>query len=185
MSDMGWALFETAIGSCGIAWRSTGIAGVQLPEADSDATLARLRRRFPELAPAEPPDWVAQIVAAVRGLLAGEGAALAAVPLDWSGISSFEASVYREALGIPAGQTRTYGAIAEQLGEPGQARAVGQALGRNPWPIIVPCHRIVAAEGRTGGFSAHGGSATKLRLLELEGALKVEALPLFGVEATR
>ena len=182
MSDSGCVLFETPVGSCGIAWRPSGVAGVQLPEADRDATLARLRGRFPELDPAAPPGWVAEIVAGVRRLLAGEGADLSGAALDWDGIAPFEASVYRAALAIPAGRTLTYGELASQLGETCQARAVGQALGRNPWPILVPCHRVVAAEGRTGGFSAHGGTATKLRLLELEGALKAEALPLFGGE---
>ena len=182
MRDSGCALFETAIGSCGIAWRPSGLAGVQLPEADFDATLKRLRRRFPELEMGEPPRWVAEIVAGVRRLLAGEGADLSGVLLDWSGIAPFEASVYRAVLGIAAGDTLSYGGLAEHLGEPGQARAVGQALGRNPWPIVVPCHRVVAADGRMGGFSAHGGTATKLRLLELEGALRPEALPLFGGE---
>ncbi len=180
MIESGCALFETAIGRCGIAWRSSGIAGLQLPEADDAATLSRIRRRFPELEPTEPPSWVAAIMAGVRGLLAGEDADLSAAPLDQSGISDFDSAVYRAARAIPPGRTLTYGTLAAQLGEPGQARAVGQALGRNPWPILVPCHRIVAADGRMGGFSAHGGRATKLRLLELEGALKPEALPLFG-----
>ena len=180
MSDFGLALFDTPIGPCGIAWRSTGLGGVQLPEASADATLQRLQRRFPELAQAIPPAWVDEIMDAIRALLSGERIDLDFVQLDFEGVAEFEASVWRAAREIPPGQTLTYGALAAQLGDPRAAQAVGRALGRNPWPIVVPCHRITAADGRTGGFSAAGGTATKLKLLELEGALAAESLPLFA-----
>ena len=180
MSESGFALFDTPIGLCGIAWRPAGLAGLQLPEANEAAARARLRQRFPGLAAAAPPPWVEEAIAAVRRQLGGERVDLTGLPLDLSGVGDFEVRVYRVAQAIPPGRTRTYGALAAELGDAGQARAVGQALGRNPWPIVVPCHRITAAEGRTGGFSAPGGATTKLRLLEIEGALAPDSLPLFA-----
>jgi methylated-DNA-[protein]-cysteine S-methyltransferase len=141
----------------------------------------RLRRRFPKLEAGSPPSWVTQAIDSMTAHLAGAQADLSGIPLDFSGVAPFEASVYREARLIPPGSTVTYGALASRLGDRNLARAVGQALGRNPWPIVVPCHRITAADGRTGGFSAPGGAATKLKLLELEGALAAETLPLFAM----
>ena len=180
MSDSGLALFDTPIGACGVAWRPGGLAGLQLPEAAGGDGLARLRRRFPDLSPAPLPPWVEDVVTAIRALLAGSPEDLSAVPLDFTGLGAFEASVLQAAREIPPGQTSTYGELAARLGDPGQARAVGQALGRNPWPMVVPCHRVTGAAGRTGGFSAPGGARTKLRLLEIEGALAAERLPLFA-----
>ena len=180
MNEAGTVTFDTAIGPCGIAWRAQGLAGLQLPEASEAATERRLRRRFPELTPAVPPPWVKQAIAGVRALLAGERSDLSGVPLDIAGVGAFEVSMLAAARAIPPGRTLTYGELAAQLGDPGLARAVGQALSRNPWPIVVPCHRVTAADGRTGGFSAPGGAATKLRLLEIEGALGAESLPLFA-----
>ena len=180
MSDSGIALFDTPIGTCGIAWRPGGLVGVQLPEASEDAALRRLRRRFPKLTLEPPPAWVEQAVTAIQALLSGDRVDLSFVPLDYTVLGAFEASVLRAAREIKPGQTTTYGALAAQVGDAKAAQAVGQALGHNPWPIVVPCHRVTAAAGRTGGFSAHGGAATKLKLLEIEGALAVEALPLFA-----
>ena len=180
MSESGIYLFETAIGSCGLAWGPGGLVGVQLPEGDETATLRRLKRRFPELESRPAPEWVRAAIEAIGALLGGGDVDLGHVPLDFSGLGRFEAAVLCAARRIPRGSTRTYGDLAAEIGEPGAAQAVGQALGRNPWPIVVPCHRITAAAGRTGGFSAHGGAATKLRLLEIEGALAVEAQPLFA-----
>ena len=178
------ALFDTVIGPCGIAWRLGGIRGLQLPETDGRRTLARLRRRFPDLSEATPPPAAARAIAAIAAHLAGTYDALGWVDLDLNGVSAFEAAVYRATRAVPLGETRTYGQLAAQIGDPNQARAVGQALGRNPWPIVVPCHRITGADGRTGGFSAPGGSATKLRLLEIEGALAADTLPLFAAAST-
>jgi len=180
VSESGCALFETPIGRCGIAWGPGGICGLQLPEANDRAAMARLRRRFPALAPAEPPPAVAAAMARITAFLAGGRDDFRDLALDFGATGAWERSVYEQARAIPAGTTITYGALAAEVGDSGQARAVGQALGRNPWPIVVPCHRITAAEGRMGGFSAPGGTATKLKLLEIEGALRPEALPLFG-----
>ncbi len=179
MND-GFALFETAIGPCGIAWRASGIIGLALPDSDRAKAMAGLRRRHPDLDQAEPPPAVARAIAAITAHLAGSRDDLNWVTLDLGGVDGFEAAVYRAARAIPPGETRTYGQLAAELGDPGKARAVGQALGRNPWPIVVPCHRITGADGRTGGFSAPGGAATKLKLLEIEGALAAGTLPLFA-----
>ena len=174
------ALFETPIGLCGIAWCDGALAGLQLPELDLAATIRRLERRFPGMSVAEPPAWVAAAIARIASMLHGEPDDLADLPLDFGRVGAFEASVYRAAQEIPPGRTLTYGEVASRIGDARQARAVGQALGRNPWPIVVPCHRVTGAGGHTGGFSAAGGRSTKLRLLELEGALDAEHLPLFA-----
>jgi methylated-DNA-[protein]-cysteine S-methyltransferase len=180
MERNGVALFETAIGRCAIAWSGRGLIGVQLPEDSEAAAVRRLARRFPGLDPAPPPAAVAAAIARITAFLEGGTDDFAGVALDEGAVGGFDRAVYRETRAIPAGATSTYGAIAARLGDPGLARAVGQALGRNPWPILVPCHRVTGAEGRMGGFSAPGGRRTKLRLLEIEGALAPDSLPLFG-----
>jgi methylated-DNA-[protein]-cysteine S-methyltransferase len=180
MDEAGFALFDTAIGRCAVAWRAAGIVGVQLPEPNDAAATRRLARRFPGLARARPPAAIEAAIARIAAFLAGASDDFASLPLDESEIGDLDRAVYRAARAIPAGATSTYGAIAAGLGDPRQARAVGQALGRNPWPIVVPCHRVTGADGRMGGFSAPGGRATKRKLLEIEGALTVETLPLFA-----
>ena len=170
MATLRYALFDTAIGRCGIVWGERGIAGVQLPEAQPAATRARLRRRFPGAVDAPPAPPAREAIAGIVALLDGRVVELADLPLDMEGLPPFRRRVYAIARTIPVGATLTYGAIAALLREPGAARAVGQALGANPFPIIVPCHRVLASGGRPGGFSAHGGVSTKLRLLATEGA---------------
>lgn len=166
----GFCVFDTAIGPCGLAWGVQGIMGVQLPERDREATLARMRRRFPNAPQAQPPASVQSIVERVAALLSGSADALLDVPLDMTDESDFHQRVYRVTRAIPPGRTLTYGEVAEQIGEPGAARAVGQALGHNPFAPIVPCHRVLAARSGGGGFSAEGGVATKLRMLQIERA---------------
>ena len=170
MTDVGVTLFDTAIGRCGIAWGGRGVVGVQLPEAGDAATRARLARRFPGASDAPPPPGVRHAIEAITRLLRGERLDLRDVALDMSGVAPFHRRVYEVARTIPPGATLTYGEVASRLGDPGAARAVGQALGRNPFAIVVPCHRVLAAGGRMGGFSARGGVETKLRMLEIEGA---------------
>lgn len=163
------AFFDTAIGCLGIAWSDRGVVGVQLPEASESATRARTRRRFPEATEEVPPAAIKAAIEGIVALLAGEPAGdLRGIDLDLRAVSEFESAVYRVARAIPPGETLTYGEIAERLEDPGAARAVGQALGANPIPIIIPCHRVLAAGGRAGGFSAPGGVRTKLELLEIE-----------------
>jgi methylated-DNA-[protein]-cysteine S-methyltransferase len=180
MNVSGLHSFATPIGRCGIAWSDSGLLGLNLPEAGEAAAPARPRRRFPTASPAVPPDWIMEIVALIRAHLGGERVDYDGVRLDEAGVGAWERSVYAAARRIAFGETLSYGMLAARLGDPRQARAVGQALGRNPWPIVVPCHRITAADGRMGGFSAPGGAATKRRLLEIEGALAAGSLPLFA-----
>ena len=165
----GLVTFDTPIGVCGIAWTPRGVCGFQLPEASAELTRARLQRRFGATTdPVVPPDWISRIVTDVQRLLEGEPVDFVDVEVDSDGIAEFAQRVYALTRRIPPGSTRTYGEIATELGDPTAARAVGRALGENPYPVIVPCHRVLAAQNRAGGFSAHGGVTTKLRLLDIE-----------------
>ena len=176
----GFALFETAIGACGIAWGARGVVGVQLPEASAEKTRARLQRRFPDAREATPDLTIQKAIDGIVALLSGEASDLSAVALDLGGVSAFNRRVYEVARAIPAGATLSYGEIAAKLGEEREvARDVGQALGQNPFPLIVPCHRVLAANGKPGGFSASGGVTTKLRLLTIEKAKISDAPVLF------
>ena len=170
MTIEGFALFDTAIGRCGIVWGPHGIRGVQLPEVREVATRARLLRQFPNAREAAPPADVQRAIDGIVALLGGKASDLSTVRLDLDRLPSFQRRVYDVARTIPRGATLTYGEIAARLGDRGAARAVGQALGDNPFPIVVPCHRVLAAGGKPGGFSANGGVRTKLRLLAIEGA---------------
>jgi methylated-DNA-[protein]-cysteine S-methyltransferase len=174
----GYCLFETAIGSGGVAWSDAGITGVQLPEPHAARVRARLQRRFlfahERAAPASAREAIADMAAVLRG----ESRDLSGITLDLERVPEFARRVYEVARLIPFGGTLTYGQIATRLGEPRMAREVGQALARNPCPIIVPCHRVLAADGRLGGFSASGGLATKQRLLEIERANVAWQMPL-------
>lgn len=181
MTPTGFALFDTEVGCCGVVWSARGIAGVQLPEGSDLAMRARMLRRFPGARETPPPAEVRQAIEAMGALLRGESSELRSIPLDLDGIAPFEQRVYEVARTIPPGTTLSYGEIARRLGAPGAARDVGQALGRNPFPIVVPCHRVVAAGGKLGGFSARGGATTKRRLLSVERAQGHGALPLFAV----
>lgn len=167
-----FTLFDTAVGACGIAWGDAGICGVQLPEADAAQTRGRMRQRFPEAAEAAPDAQVQAAIHGISAMLRGEAHALDALVFDMRGVPAFHQRVYAVARAIPPGQTLTYGEVAARLGEPGAARAVGQALGRNPFAPVVPCHRVLAAGDKPGGFSASGGIRTKLRLLIIEGAMR-------------
>lgn len=167
MTEYGFTLFNTAIGHCAIAWGERGIVAVNLPEASESSTRARIRKRYPDASETLPPSAVQQAIDGIVALLRGEARDLTSIALDMETVPAFERRVYEIARTIAPGETLTYGEIATRLGE-ADARDVGQALGRNPFPIIVPCHRVVAASGKTGGFSAKGGVNTKLRLLAIE-----------------
>lgn len=179
MSEPGFALFDTAIGSCAIAWGERGLLGVQLPEPDAARTRARMRRRFPVAREASPPADVQRAIDGIVALINGEAVDFSAVPLDMEQLPAFPRRVYEVVRTIPCGATLTYGEIAKRLGLPAEARDVGEAMGRNPFPIIVPCHRVLAAGGKLGGFSAPGGVATKRRLLAIEGARATHGPDLF------
>jgi methylated-DNA-[protein]-cysteine S-methyltransferase len=172
MSEISFTFFETAVGRYGIAWGGRGAVSVLLPEKSEAASRARLARRFPEAREAVPPPEIQRAIDAIVALLAGERRDLSYVPLDFESLPAFHRRVYEVARAIPPGSTISYGEVAARLGEPRAAREVGEALGKNPFLIVVPCHRVLAAGGKLGGFSARGGVATKLRLLEIEGALK-------------
>jgi len=170
MSELSFAVFETAIGPCAIVWSARGVAGVQLPEAGEAATRARASRRYPSAREAVPPAAVQDAIDGITALLRGERRDLSSIVIDDDAISEFNRRVYAIVRKVPPGATITYGEIAERLGDKTLARAVGQAMGENPTPIIMPCHRVLAAGGKTGGFSAPGGVVTKLQLLTIEGA---------------
>ncbi|HEY1435015.1 MAG TPA: methylated-DNA--[protein]-cysteine S-methyltransferase [Thermoanaerobaculia bacterium] len=176
MNEVSFALFDTAIGACGIAWGPGGVLGLWLPGPGAGATRRRLLGRLPGAGEAEPPPGIRSAIEGCRALLRGEAADLSDVRIDEAGVPEFHRRVYAVARTISPGRTLTYGEIARRLGDPLEARAVGHALGQNPFPLVVPCHRVLAANGKTGGFSAPGGAATKLRLLEIEGA-RAPAIP--------
>lgn len=180
MPELGFTLFDTTIGRCGLAWGEAGIVAVQLPESSDAKARTRFERRFPEIVETEPPSQIAAAIARIQGLLTGARDDLGDIVLDMEGLSDFQRRVYAIGRAIPPGQTLTYGEVAKRLGDPTASRAVGEAMGKNPFPIIMPCHRVQGADGKLGGFSAPGGGATKLKLLEIEGATSVEALPLFA-----
>ncbi len=168
-------MFDTGIGHCGLAWGEHGIVGAQLPEGSEHQTRARMRRRFPELSEDEPPPAVRCTVDHIVALLNGDRPDLSTAELDMTGVPDFHRLVYDVVRCIPPGQTLTYGDIARRLGRAGSAQAVGQAMARNPFAPIVPCHRVLAAGGKDGGFSAPGGVDTKRRMLFIEGALAAES----------
>jgi methylated-DNA-[protein]-cysteine S-methyltransferase len=162
-------LFDTAIGPCGIAWGEGAVTRLQLPEANRRATEQRLRATGAHSFPGVPPPDIERIIANIQLYLAGQKIDFSTVALDLTGASPFHQMIYHAARAVPWGQTTTYGELAHQIGAPESARAVGQALGRNPIPIIIPCHRILAKGDKLRGFSAYGGIAAKERLLVLEG----------------
>lgn len=165
-----YTLFETVIGWAALAWNDAGPVGARLPEADPEVQRRALLRRFPYAVEAPPTPAVTDLIDGVSALMRGEPADLTAAVLDTARAPEFNLRVYEIARAIPPGETLTYGEIATRLGDKLLARDVGEALGQNPWPIIVPCHRVTAAGGKIGGFSAPGGAQTKLKLLAIEGA---------------
>jgi len=163
VTTLGIIWFDTAIGHCGLAWNEHGVVGAYLPGGQR-----------PAIVEASPPQFVTAAIARIQALLRGAKIDLADVPLDLTGVPEFHRRVYEVTSTIPAGKTLTYGQVADRLGEPGAAQAVGRALGANPVPIIVPCHRVVGADGRMVGFSAPGGTDTKRAMLVIEGAIPDE-----------
>lgn len=165
-------LFPTAFGPCGLAWNEAGLTGFQLPDTDVEQTEKRLASKARSQSADEPrPEWVRRTVERVQHHLEGKLQDFTDVPIDWSRVSDFQQAVYRQAQAIKPGYKKSYGELARLLALGNEAaRAVGVALATNPWPLIVPCHRIVSASDKMTGFSAPGGVRTKTRLLALEGA---------------
>jgi methylated-DNA-[protein]-cysteine S-methyltransferase len=185
MTAQHFTMFDTAIGAVGLAWREREIIGVRLPESTADKTRAWLARRFPDASEAAPPPHIQRVIDDIVALLRGAKPDFAQVALAMDEVPEFHRRVYEIARAIPPGQTLSYGEIATRLGDRLLARDVGSALGKNPFPIIVPCHRVLAADGKTGGFSAPGGVTTKLKMLSIEGAQPggptlFDDLPLVG-----
>lgn len=166
----GFALFETAIGTCAVAWGPRGLIGTSLPAKSAAASRTFIRKRFPDLEESVPPGHVQDVVDDVVALLSGQKRDLKSAKLDLTGVPEFHRRAFERARDIPPGEVITYGEFAKRLGDPGAARAVGQAMGANPFPIIVPCHRVLASGGKTGGFSAPLGLETKMKMLTIERA---------------
>jgi methylated-DNA-[protein]-cysteine S-methyltransferase len=170
MTGQSFAVFDTPIGPCGIVWGERGISGVQLPMGSEDKTRKRIHQRNGNISEQAPTAEVRSAIEAIVGLLAGKPNDLSGIVLDLDGVPEFDRGVYDIARTIPPGKTMTYGDIAKKLGGVELSRDVGQALGHNPCPIVVPCHRVLAAGNKPGGFSANGGVVTKLKMLQIEGA---------------
>ena len=169
---MAHTLFPTALGTCGLAWNDAGLTGFQLPEAKAEDLDRHLTARARSQSKATPrPLWVRRLIERVQQHLEGQPQDFTDVPLDWARVRAFQQAVYQQARGIRSGEKKSYGEIARLVGlDVRTARAVGVALATNPWPLIVPCHRVVSARGKMTGYSAPGGVRTKTRLLVLEGA---------------
>jgi methylated-DNA-[protein]-cysteine S-methyltransferase len=175
---MKYCLIDTEIGTFGLCWSETGIARVALPDPKPGAVAQRMAKQGGRSA--VPEEEIAEIVADIVAYGTGAPVEFDAVPVDLGTASAFHRSVYADIRKLDWGETTTYGEIARRLGDAGLARAVGQALGANPVPLIVPCHRVLASHGKAGGFSAPGGASAKMRLLALERAASPEGQFSFG-----
>jgi methylated-DNA-[protein]-cysteine S-methyltransferase len=170
MGQAHYLIFETPGGFCGIAWNNVGITRFQLPTKSAEAAERMLLRRAPGAEPGAPTPEVAKAVAAVKRYFEGEKTDFSGFKLDLGAQEPFFEQIYAAARRVGWGHTTTYGALAKELGAgPEAARDVGQAMARNPVALIIPCHRVLAAGGKIGGFSAPGGSPAKIRMLALEG----------------
>ena len=159
MSNKGLTFFDTAIGWCGLAWDGNNILGFQLPEPTKELTERKMRGQYPSLGgDAVPSRVIADLCRDVAVARRGQGSGLfSAISIDISTLTPFSKRVYEFTRAIPAGKTISYGELAKRIGSPNSARAVGRALGANPIPLLVPCHRVIAANGALTGFSATGG----------------------------
>ena len=170
-------LFDTPLGRCGIAWGENGIVAATFPEASDEKSRERLRRRAVDALETDVlPEPIEAARSGIIRLMRGEKETLKDIVLDMNGVGEFESAVYALSRAIPVGETRTYGDLARKLGDVAFSQRVGQTLGRNPFPIIVPCHRIVGADQKMTGFSAPGGIETKRALLKIEGAIGPDLL---------
>ena len=181
MAGRGYSIFDTGIGRCGIAWGDLGIIGVQLPEAREIDTRKRLFQLYPEARELRPPPNVEIAIEGIIALLRGGERDLSEVTLDMTGIPDFNQRVYDFARTIPRGETRTYAEVASGLRASGAVYSVAQAIGRNPFMIIVPCHRVLEAGHYADKISPNGGAISKRRLLSIEGAQTTASKTLFDV----
>jgi methylated-DNA-[protein]-cysteine S-methyltransferase len=181
MAGRGYSIFDTSVGRCGIAWGQAGIVGVHLPEAREIETRGRMLRQYPDAREMRPTAHVEIAIEGIAALLRGQVADFADVTLDMRGITPFDQRVYAVARSIPRGETRTYGEVASQLRASGATHSVAQAISRNPFMIIVPCHRVLEAGSYADKISPNGGSISKRRLLSIEGAGSPSSKTLFDV----
>jgi len=181
MAGSAYTMFDSGIGRCGIAWGDNGIIGVQLPEAREIETRKRLFHLYPDARELRPPAHVAIAIEGIVALLRGADSDLSEVALDMTGISNFNQRIYQFARGIQRGETRTYGEVANLLRMPGTAHSVAQAIARNPFMIIVPCHRVLEAGNYPDKISPNGGSISKRHLLSIEGTHATRGKTLFDV----
>jgi methylated-DNA-[protein]-cysteine S-methyltransferase len=177
----GYTIFDTGIGRCGIAWSDIGVAGVQLPEAREIETRKRLFQLYPDARETRPPVTVEMAIEGIAALLRGGPADLSDTSLDMTGIHAFNARVYEITRTIPRGETRTYAEVASIMRATGAVHSVAQAIARNPFMIIVPCHRVLEAGGYADKISPNGGAISKRRLLSIEGAHPISSKTLFDV----
>jgi methylated-DNA-[protein]-cysteine S-methyltransferase len=181
MSGLGYTVFDTSVGRCGIAWGELGVLGVQLPEAREIETRRRLYQVFPEARELRPPAEIRSAIDGIAALLRGKAADFSGVQLDMTDVRPFDGRVYDFTRTIPRGETLTYGEVAAKLRASGAAHSVAQALSRNPFMLIVPCHRVLEAGGYADRISPNGGSISKRRLLSIEGAGSPGSKTLFDV----
>lgn len=181
MAGGGYTIFDTAIGRCGIAWGDVGVAGVQLPELREIETRKKLFQLYPDARESRPPEEIELAIEGIAAMLRGGNGDLSGVALDMSGIPAFNQRVYQTVRAIPRGETRTYHEVASALRASGAVYSVAQALGRNPFMIIVPCHRVLEAGHYADRISPSGGSVSKRRLLSIEGAQPTTSKTLFDV----
>ena len=181
MSGRGYTVFDTGIGRCGIAWGHLGVVGVQLPEAREIETRGRMLRQYPDARELRAPLNVEIAIEGIVAALRGQPYDLSDVTLDISSITPFNVRVYKFTRGIPRGETCTYGEVAAKLGASGAEHSVAQAIARNPFMIIVPCHRVLEAGSYTDKISPNGGAISKRRLLSIEGAHTISSKTLFDV----
>lgn len=179
MVGYAYTMFDTAVGPCAVAWGSDGVAGVQLANVREIETRRRILRQFPEARERRPPAEMIDIIDGICLLLRGKAADLSEVPLDINGLAPFDCRVYETVRAIPRGETRTRAEIAGRLGSSSATHAIGHALALNPFPLLVPCHRVLEAPGRIDGIPTNGGAMTRARLLSLEGALASRSPTLF------
>jgi methylated-DNA-[protein]-cysteine S-methyltransferase len=179
MAGRGYGIFDSTVGRCGIAWDASGILGVQLPEAREMETRRRMLRQYPDARELRPPLNAEIAIDGIAALLRGKPCDFSDVVLDMNGMPPFNRRIYEYARTIPRGKTITFAELAKRLGASGAAHAIGQAIGRNPFTVLVPCHRVLAADGETVSFCMNGGTISRRRLLSLEGALTKSGPTLF------
>ncbi|QOZ23007.1 MULTISPECIES: methylated-DNA--[protein]-cysteine S-methyltransferase [Bradyrhizobium] len=181
MAGRGYTIFDTAVGRCGIAWGELGVVGVQLPELREIETRKRLFQLYPDARELRPPEEIETAIEGIAATLRGGNGDLSGVALDMTGIPAFNQRVYQFVRSIPRGETRTYDEVASALRVSGAVYSVAQTIGRNPFMIIVPCHRVLEAGNYADRISPNGGSISKRRLLSIEGARTIASKTLFDV----